>query len=234
VTDDAELTGLNPFDLLDDEAARLDSHFAALPEVGWARASRCQGWSSRDVLGHLTSSEDYNRACLDGTVRAFMEELGIRGATDLDSANALGVADLAGLSPEEVLARWREACADNRRRFRERGDGLIDSSVGDYQCRWQAFHLASELATHADDIGVPVTPEERDARRAWRARFSRFALAEAKPDLALHREEGRTRVSGQGLAVDVDDDELVAAVAGRLDDTSPLPATARALLSTMG
>jgi hypothetical protein len=27
----------------------------------------------------------------------------------------------------------------------------VDTSVGDYPCRWQAFHVAAELATHADD-----------------------------------------------------------------------------------
>jgi hypothetical protein len=52
--------------------------------------------------------------------------------------NALGVADYAEPSPAEVLARWRAASADNRRRFRERGDGVVDTSIGDYPCRWQA------------------------------------------------------------------------------------------------
>jgi uncharacterized protein (TIGR03083 family) len=233
VTDDSELAGIDPFDLLDREAARLDSHLATLSGADWTRPSRCAGWSTREVLAHLASSEDYNRACLDGTVRAFLEDLGARGATDLDSANALGVAELADLGPQEVLARWREANASNRVRLRERGDGLVDTTVGDYPCRWQAFHLASELATHADDISVPVTSDERDERGRWRARFSRFALVEAKPDVTVSVEGGRTGVSGKGVEVVVDDDDLVEGVAGRLDDGSALPAPARALLSTM-
>jgi len=126
----------------------------------WKRASRCAGWTVRDVLGHLTASEDYHRACLDGTVAAFLAGFAERGGTDLDSVNALGVAGYADLSPAQVLARWRAASADNRRRFRERGDGVVDTSIGDYPCRWQAIHVAAELATHADDIGVPVAGQD--------------------------------------------------------------------------
>jgi hypothetical protein len=84
------------------------------------------------VLGHLPAGEDYHRACLDGTVPAFLAGFAGRGGTDLDSVNALGVADYASLSPAEALARWRAASADNRRRFRQRADGLVDTSIGDY------------------------------------------------------------------------------------------------------
>ncbi len=147
----------------------------------------------RDVLGHLAASEDYHRACLDGTVAAFLAGFAERGGTDLDSVNALGVADYADLSPAKVLARWRAASADNRRRFRERGDGVVDTSIGNYPCHWQAVHVAAELATHADDIGVPVTPGEHAERTAWRASYSRFALAEAKPQLKIRHADAYGR-----------------------------------------
>ena len=155
MTDDRELAGLDPFALLDTEAGRLDAFLSGLGEAGWQRASRCAGWTVRDVLGHLAAGEDYHRACLDGTVAAFLAGFAERGGTDLDSVNALGVADHAALSPAEVLARWRAASADNRHRFRERADGVVDTSVGDYPSRWQAFHVAAELATHGDDIACP-------------------------------------------------------------------------------
>jgi hypothetical protein len=147
--------------------------------------------------------------------------------------NALGVADYAGLSPAEMLAHWRAASADNRRRFRERGDGVVDTSVGDYPCRWQAVHVAAELATHADDIGVPVTPGEHGQRTAWRARYSRFALAEAKPQLEIRHADTRTAVTDGSTIAELDDDELIEAVMGRLDETSGFSAKLRALLSTM-
>jgi uncharacterized protein (TIGR03083 family) len=233
MTDERELAGLDPFALLDSEAGRLDVFLSGLGESGWKRASRCAGWTVRDVLGHLAAAEDYHRACLDGTVAAFLAGFAERGGTDLDSVNALGVADYAALHPGEVLARWRAASAGNRRRFRERGDGVVDTSIGDYPCRWQAFHVAAELATHADDIRVPVTPGEHRQRAAWRARYSRFALAEAKPQLEIWRAGARTAVTSGSTTVELNDDELIEAVMGRLDQTSGFSATLRALLSMM-
>jgi uncharacterized protein (TIGR03083 family) len=233
VTDDAELRGLDPFDLLDQESVRLAAYLSGLPASRWSAPSRCPGWSVRDVVAHLAASEDYHHACLAGTVRAFTEDVEARGGTDLARANELGIADRAALTPEQLVAAWRAADADTCRGCRERGDALIDTSIGDYPSRWQAFHVAGELAVHADDIFVPITEAERDARRAWRTRFSRFALREAKPELDVRVEAGRTRVVGDGVDVTVDDDELVEAVAGRLDATSTLDPMARAVLSTM-
>jgi uncharacterized protein (TIGR03083 family) len=233
MTDDGELAGLDPFALLDTEAGRLDAFLSGLGEACWNRASRCSGWTVRDVLGHLAASEDYHRSCLDGTVAAFLADFAQRGGADLDSVNALGVADYASLSPAEVLARWRAASADNRRRFRERGDGVVDTSIGDYPCRWQAVHVAAELATHADDIGVPVTHAEHAERTAWRARYSRFALAEAKPQLEIRHADARTTIIDGQATAELDDHELIEAVMGRLDETSGFGAELRALLSMM-
>jgi len=233
MTDDRELAGLDPFALLDKEARRLEAFLSGLGESGWRRASRCAGWTVRDVLGHLAAGEDYHRACLDGTVAAFLAVFAERGATDLDSVNALGVADYAALSPAQVLARWRAASADNRHRFRERGGGIVDTSIGDYPCRWQAFHVAAELATHADDIGVPITHDEHGERTVWRARYSRFALAEAKPQLEIRLTGTRTAITDGSNTVELHDDELVEAVMGRLDETSGFSTTLRALLSMM-
>ena len=157
----------------------------------------------------------------------------LRGGTELGSVNVLGVADYAGLSPAEVLARWRASSADNRRRFRERGDGVVDTSIGDYPCRWQAVHVAAELATHADDIGMPVAHDEHAERTAWRARYSRFTLAEAKPQLEIRHAGTRTAVIDGSTTAELDDDELIEAVMGRLDKTSGFSADLRALLSMM-
>ena len=233
MTDDCELAGLDPFALLDHEAGRLDAFLSDLGESGWKRASRCAGWTVRDVAGHLGASEDYHRACLDGTVTAFLAGFAERGATDLDSVNALGVADYAVMSPAEVLACWRAASADNRRRFRERGDGVVDTSIGGYPCRWQAVHVAAEMATHADDIGVPVTHHERGPRTAWRARYSRFALAEAKPQLEIRRAGALTAVTDGSVTVELADEDLIEAVMGRLGQSSGFSARLRMLLSMM-
>ncbi len=120
MVDDHDLEGLDPYDLMATETARLDHFFGAASAATWDAASRCEGWSVRDVLAHLAASEDYNRACLDGTVQDFLADLGAKGAVDLASANDLGVHDFDGQAPGEILATWRERSASNREAIRAR------------------------------------------------------------------------------------------------------------------
>jgi uncharacterized protein (TIGR03083 family) len=229
---DAELQGLDPVDLMGVEAARIEAHVAALPADDWLRPSRCEGWTVRDVVAHLAASETYHRACLDGEVGALFERMAANGLDSVDAFNAYGIAGFAGVADEEVLRHFVADDADTRRRFRERGDGEVDTSVGLYPARWQAFHLAGELATHADDIFVTVAAEDTADRLDWRARFSRFALREAKPDLVLEVDEAGTRVRGDGIDIELGDDDLVAVVAAR-GGSQHLTPDVCAALSTM-
>jgi uncharacterized protein (TIGR03083 family) len=226
MTDDSALEGVDPYDALDVEAGRIDSYCTGLADddPAWGTGSRCAGWSVRDVLAHLVSTEDYFAAGFNRTVQEYVASAGARGATDIASFNAMGVEDQAGRPPSELLAEWRRRNAETRRRFRERDGETVDTSVGDYPARWQAFHVASELATHADDMHIPETDDERARRTAWRAPFSRFSLVEAKPELVVEvTTPGRTRVSGEGIDLDVDDETFVAAVAGRDGDPTLRP-----------
>ena len=229
---DAELRGLEPVDLMAAEAARIEEQVAALTAADWLRPSRCEGWTVRDVVAHLAASETYHRACLDGEVGALFEEMAANGVTSVAEFNAVGISGFDGVADDEVLRQFAADDGDTRRRFRERGDGDVDTSVGLYPARWQAFHLAGELATHADDMFVTVPAEDAADRRDWRARFSRFALHEAKPDLVLDVDPGRTRVRGDGIDVELGDDDLVAAVAGR-GESRRLPPDVCSALSTM-
>jgi uncharacterized protein (TIGR03083 family) len=231
--DDHELVGLDPFSILDREAGHLDAFFSTLSADGWLRPTRCDKWTVADLLRHLAASEDYHKACLDGTVAALLTHFGERGTTDLDSANALGVADLVDRPTGELLLQWRTANFESRRRFRERGDGTVDTSIGEYPCRWQAFHVASELATHADDVGVPLAVDEISERRTWRVRFSRFALGEAKPDLSIQTVNALTIVGAASIELQLNADELIEAVADRLSESSEIDASGRRMLSTM-
>lgn len=226
-----DLTDLDPVDLMAAEAARIEAYVPTLSDAQLAQPSRCEGWSVRDVVAHLAASEEYHRACLDGRVAEYLTEVLSRGATDVAQFNALGIAEFDGVAVDEVLRRFVEDDADTRRRYRVLGDGEVDTTVGMYPARWQAFHLASELATHADDIAVPVAEGDAEARRQWRTRFSVASLEEFASDLEVEHTEGRTRVTGRGVDVELDDDELVDAVAGRA--APDLPADARAALSTM-
>lgn len=233
--DDSELRDIDPYAALDAEAARIERHFATLSAAEVARPSRCKGWSVRDVLAHLLASEGYHQACLDGRVKEFLSEGVAKGGHDLDSLNELGVREHDGESVADMLAAWKASNADTRQRFRERGDGVVDTSVGEYPARWQAVHVAAELATHADDAYAPVETEEAEGRRAWRVRYSRFALAEVKPDVSIIVDptSGRTSVARGDVQVAVDDETLVEAVMDRLPAGARLSADQRALLAIL-
>ncbi len=231
MVDDQDLEGLDPYDLMAAEAARLDRFFTGLGEPEWQAPSRCAGWSVRDVLAHLAASEDYNRACLDGTVQQFLGEMGAKGATDLATANEIGIREFDSQTPQQVLDTWRTRVSENREDFRARDGGSVDSTVGAYPARWQAFHLAFELATHADDVAVPVTGDEAAARNAWQACFGRFALKELKPDIVIDAHDGHTHVRSGDVDVDLADEQFVQAVASRLPADSGLDDDAAAALS---
>ena len=101
--------------------------------------------------------------------------------------------------------------------------------------RWQAWHLASELATHADDIGVPTTHKrEEETRRDWRVRFARFALAEMKPDVEVQQLGDGTWVRANGVEATLNDDDLIDAVNARLSEDSRVNPTLREALSALG
>jgi uncharacterized protein (TIGR03083 family) len=231
MVDDKDLEGLDPYELMATEAQRLDRFFSGLSGDGWSRPSRCEGWSVRDVLAHLGSSEGYNQACLGGTVAQFLADMGAKGASDLATVNDLGIHEFDGQEPAAILTAWRTRATDNRETFRARDGGNVDSSVGEYPARWQAFHLSFELATHADDVHVPVPDAEAVSRVAWQARFGRFALKELRDDVDIEAHDGRTRVRIDDVDVDLTDDLFVKAVAARLPDDSGIDAEAAAALS---
>ena len=58
-------------------------------------------------------------------------------------------------------------------------------AVGAYPVGRQAYYLASELAIHADDAGVPVGDKERPGRTAWRARFEPGARARSSDRVSV-------------------------------------------------
>ena len=165
--DDRELSDINPYDLMESEAARLEFYLASLTGEAWDEPSACEGWSVKDVLAHLAGGEEYNRACLTDSIGAMFERYTSRGATDLNAFNALGVSDRKDQRPADLLDEWRRENGETRSEMRHRDGEQMPTAVGQYPVRWQAWHLASELATHADDVNVPVTHKrEEDARAA--------------------------------------------------------------------
>jgi len=229
------LADLDPFDIFEAEAARLDRFFGSLDGDAWLRPSRCEGWNVRDVLGHLAGEELYNHACLDGTVDDLFARLhreGVGGG--FHGFNEWCVRERRGLPVAEVLAEWRAANPVTRRRMRERGrDGTLQTAVGSYPVGLQAFHYASEFATHADDVGAPVADAEQADRIGWRAQVGMFVLAEQDRPVTV-------TPSGRGYLVQVDDAEaelappdFVEATVDRLPAGHPLDPRLRGTLACL-
>jgi len=232
VIDDAELRDLDPFALMDAEAARLDAFFNGLGDGEWLEPTRCAGWRRRELLAHLAASEEYNHATLDAGVPALMERAAQAGVKGLDAFNQWGVEMLKERTPQELLDEWRALNGTTRRRMRERGwDGTLATFVGDYPAGLQSLHLAMELCVHADDMGVPLTHDERAHRRGWQPRFARFTVREYERKVTIEPDgHGSNRVSDGETEMTVDDDTLVAACAARLPQDHPMPQSLRDLL----
>jgi uncharacterized protein (TIGR03083 family) len=212
---EARVADLDPFDLLDVEAERCAKFFESSPD--WSAPTRCEGWNVRDLLAHVAGVEVYHTACLDDSLGALFEEMGAKGATDVDSFNAVLVEEGRAKSPEELLATWRQRNGDVRRRLRERGrDGTLASSVGPYPVGLMAFHIASEYATHADDMAVPIPPNEAASRTAWRAKVSEFAVEEASKPVEFEAKGDSYEVRLESTAATLPAADFVEAVSARL------------------
>lgn len=228
-----ELAGLDPFDIFDTEAARLDRFFSSLDEDGWNRPSRCDGWTVRDVLAHLAGEELYNHACLDGDIDGFYELLDHEGVGGgFDGFNEWCVRKRRGLPVEQVLDEWRTKNGETRRRMRALGrDGTLHTSAGPYPAGLQTFHYDSEYATHADDVRAPVSPHEAAERLGWRVRVGMFVLEEQDAPIKVELACGRVEVRlDDDLTADLPPGEFVDATVGRLPAGHPLDARLRSPL----
>ena len=222
--DAAALAGLNSFGIFDVEADRLDHFFAGLDAVGWARPSRCDGWSVQDVLAHLAGAELYNHACLNGDLDGFRGMLRAAGiAGGYHEFNEWCVRQRRGLPVAEVLAEWREANAETRQRLTGLGrDAPLLTAAGPYPAGLQALHCSSDYATHADDVGAPVAQGEEPGRTAWRVSVARFALDEQNSPVKIFPSERSVLVQLASMSAELPAADFVAATVGRLSPGYPL------------
>ena len=100
----AEMAGLDPFDLLDDETLRVDRFYSALVGDQWLAPTRCSDWNRLQLLAHLAAIEDYTRAGLAERVTDLMTAA---PSTGMDELNRWGVDQRADRSPARLLEEWR-------------------------------------------------------------------------------------------------------------------------------
>ncbi|MEV7009467.1 maleylpyruvate isomerase family mycothiol-dependent enzyme [Streptosporangium sp. NPDC051022] len=226
------LADLDPFDIFDTEAERLDRHFSRLDAEGWNRPSRAAGWSVRDVLGHLAGEELYNHACLDDDLDGFSAMLEREGVENgFNAFNDWCVRRRRDLPVEQVLQEWREANGETRRRMRALGrDGRLQTLAGPYPVGAQTFHYDSEYATHADDVGAPVSEDEADERDWWRARVAMFVLDEQGSHAQAEPTADSIWVHVHDMSVQLPVPVFVEASVGRLPNDYPLDRGIRAAL----
>lgn len=222
---DRELDGLDPYELMLAEATRIEELLVHLTPDGWTAPTACEGWDRHDLVAHLAGAEQYNHACLDDRIGELMGRAAAAGVDGLDRFNQWCVDERRDLDDRAVLDEWRGAVGRTIRDLAGRDGTEIPTMVGPYPARWQGFHLAAELATHADDLGADAADDAGRAR--WRARATRFFLAESHPELDLRAEDGATTVTVDGVTATLDDATLVAAANRRLRDPGAVAATIR-------
>jgi uncharacterized protein (TIGR03083 family) len=225
----ADMAGLDPFDLLDQETLRVDRFYSSLAGDQWLAATRCSEWNRLQLLAHLAAIEDYTRAGLADQVTELMTAA---PSTGMDELNQWGVALRADRSPQQLLEEWRALSAQNRRELRRRGvDGSIDTAAGPYPLGRQTYYLASELAIHGDDAGVVTPADERAPRLAWRVRFARVAIAEVSHGVFLRVHDGGQTVRVGNDEAFLSDETLVEGASGRLPAGLLPPALQKALVA---
>jgi len=203
----------DPFAALDDEISRLNAFLTSLSPADWEASTRCEGWTIRDMVAHFDSDEAYNEACLDNTLEALAA-----GFTSIDEFNQVQIQNRAHLSAGEVLEQWLTRHAKVRKKWAALDPGSkITTIVGPYPLRAQIWHIASEYATHADDMGVKVAPEAQQKRLAWRFQLSAFAVQEKKDPPALERSGDRMIITLKQHRLSLSLEDFVAAVSARLD-----------------
>lgn len=217
MVDRSDVAGLDAFDLLDYESERVASVFLSLNENGWAEETRCAGWRCREMLSHLAGVETYHLACLNDAIQPLMEEAGAAGVTDVHSFNDWAVKLRADRDRDEVIDEWRTKNAEVRERMRDLGgDAEMSSMVGPYPVDLMGFHIASEYATHADDMDAIIPSPEKPGRSAWRAQVSLFAIKETEKPLTVERVGGAYAIKSATAKSVLQEDEFVEAVCGRL------------------
>jgi uncharacterized protein (TIGR03084 family) len=174
-------------DALASQQAELTGLLVDLDERGWARPSRCEGWSVSDVVLHLAQTNEMAIGSATGTYTEALTRLtaGLApgGSGNVDDGADLMVAHERGTPPADVLARWRDGAATLLRVLSE-----IDPSA---RVTWVAGELSARTLTttrlaetwiHTGDVahglGVELAPTDRlwhIARLAWRTLPYAFA-----------------------------------------------------------
>jgi uncharacterized protein (TIGR03084 family) len=163
---------------LTEQHSELAGLLDPLTNDGWLLPSRCPGWSVRDVVLHLTQTDELALASLHGNFAGALDRLagGVDGVGSVDAGADAMVAAQRGLSSSEVRERWRLASFELLRTFAETDPSArVPWVVGDLAARTLATTRLAECWIHTGDVlsalGRPIEPSDRMrhiVRLAWR------------------------------------------------------------------
>lgn len=115
------ITHRESYDLALEAYRRFASDVAALAPEDWVRPTECEGWTVRDLVGHMVGAQR-SAASLREMLRQqgeIKKRVEARGGNEIDVMTALQIEIAADLSPDQAAAELRdtaEAAARGRRR----------------------------------------------------------------------------------------------------------------------
>lgn len=204
---------------------RLASALAALPDDAWSVASRCEGWSVRDVIAHLVGTNQYwtisITSALAGSPTRFLESF------DPVATPAAMVESVRAKSAAEVLQEY----VDSTDALAAAVDGLGadawsvrgEAPPGHIELRAVVLHALWDAWTHERDVLLPLGDAqalEADEVRSCLVyaaaigpallaaqgsdRRGVLAVSAREPDVSLVVEAGECVVVREGIAADAD------------------------------
>jgi uncharacterized protein (TIGR03083 family) len=182
---------------------RFQAMLAELTDDQWAHASRCDGWTARDVVVHLvTVNEFWNLSVVAG---AAGEPTRVLAGFDPAATPPLLVDTMRALSPGEVLDRFVATndafLAALAALTTDEWSMPAESPPGHVPIRLLAQHALWDSWVHERDVALPlgITPAIEPDEVASCLRYA----AALSPALALT--VGRVAAGGDGLAVEATD-----------------------------
>jgi uncharacterized protein (TIGR03083 family) len=194
-----------------DEREDFADLLAGLSPQQWEQPTLCERWRVRDVVAHVLSYDELSRW---EVVRRF-----IKGGLLPDRVNAIGVAEYAKRSPEQLTELMR-ACIPPRGLMSAFGGmpALVDGMVHQQDIR-RPLGIARTIAPKRLQTVLDFALRAPAVRGAWRARGLRLVAT----DVDWSHGSG-PEVSGPGEA-------LLMAMAARPDALDQLTGTGKEVLA---
>jgi uncharacterized protein (TIGR03083 family) len=195
---------------------RLAAAVAGFTDEQWAAPSRCEGWSSRDVISHLDSTNGFWALSIASGLRG--EPTQFLATFDPVATPALLVAAADGVPTDALLEQFTastDALVDLLSSLDDAGwSTLAEAPPGHLSISALAHHALWDSWVHERDILLPlgIAPDEDDDEIAASLRYAAalgpaFAVTQGRADRGTMTIE--VTDPDQALVVEIDDGVVV-------------------------